>query len=171
MLISHIEKNLKKIIFLYITNKKIIISFKTRMEQDIHELVSLAGHRNKYQAFIVGIVFLIWVNTSVINYSLAFLESMPEITHVVEENGSQIIKAETLTYEICDKDYEVKHRHEHSAFTDFNDGTECHQLKVSLIGTVNYIGSTLGNIFFGSISNLIGMKRHLVVYHILYSVF
>ena len=141
------------------------------MEQDIHELVSLAGHRNKYQAFIVGIVFLIWVNTSVINYSLAFLESMPEITHVVEENGSQTLKAETLTYEICDEDYDVKQRYEHSAFTDFNDGTECHQLKVSLIGTVNYIGSTIGNIFFGSISNLIGMKRHLVVYHILYSVF
>ena len=142
------------------------------MEQDIHELVSLAGHRSRYQAFIVGIVFLIWVNTSVFNYSLAFLESMPKISHTTEENGEKTTKNVTLTYELCEKEgYEIIQKYEHSAFTDFNDGTECEQLKVSLIGTVNYIGSTIGNIFFGTISNCMGMRRHLVIYHILYSVF
>ena len=142
------------------------------MEQDIHELMTLAGHRNRYQVFVLVIVFIIWVNTSVINYSLAFIESMPKITHIVEENGELISKTETLNYEICDKnDYEITKKYEYSAFTNFNDGTECQQLKVSLIGTVNYVASALGNIFFGMVSNSMGMKRHLVIFHIIYLVF
>ena len=77
-----------------------------------------------------------------------------------------------LDYEICDKyDYIIKEDYKYSIITDFEDGTECNKLKISLIGTLNSIGILLGNFLFHIISGKFGYKNILFIFHIGHAVF
>jgi len=111
---------------------------------------------------------VLWINVSVLNFSLAFIETKPKVTYMKDGQPT----TEKLTYDICDKyDFIIKEDHKYSIITDFEDGTECNKLKISLIGTLNSIGILLGNFLFHIISGKFGYKNILFIFHIGHAVF
>ena len=132
------------------------------MEKDIHTIMELAGNNNRFTKFIIAMNLFLWINVSVLNYSLPFIEAQPKVTYI--KNGEEI--TEKLNYEICDKyHYIIKEDYKYSIITDFEDGTECNKLKNSLIGTFNSIGILLGNFLFHEISGKFGYKNMLYIFH------
>ena len=137
------------------------------MDKDIHKIMELVGNKNCYIIFIIIMNLIIWVNVSVVNFSLAFIETKPEV--VYEKNGQTI--ASKLDYEICENyNFNVTKDYEYSIITDFKDGTECDKLKNSLIGTVHSFGILLGNFLFQVIPSKMGYKNLLVYFHYLHAV-
>ena len=138
------------------------------MDKDIHTIMELVGNKNRFTIFIIGMNLFLWINVSILNYSLAFIETKPKVTY--KKNGQAT--TEKLTYDICDKyDFIIKEDHKYSIITDFEDGTECNKLKISLIGTLNSIGILLGNFLFHIISGKFGYKNILFIFHIGHAVF
>ena len=138
------------------------------MDKDIHTIMELVGNKNKFTIFIIVMNLFLWINVSVLNYSLAFIETKPKVTYI-KDNKETTSK---LDYEICDKyDYIIKEDYKYSIITDFEDGTECNKLKNSLIGTINSIGILLGNFLFHMISGKFGYKNILFIFHIGHAVF
>ena len=130
--------------------------------------MELVGNKNKFTIFIIVMNLFLWINVSVLNFSLAFIEAKPEVSYI--ENGKEITSK--LNYEICDQyDYIIKKDFKYSIITDFKDGTECNKLKNSLIGTFNSIGVLLGNFLFHTISGKFGYKNILFIFHIAHAVF
>ena len=138
------------------------------MDKDIHTIMELVGNKNKFTIFVIIMNLFLWINVSVLNYSLAFIETKPKVTYI-KDNKEVTSK---LDYEICDKyDYIIKEDYKYSIITDFEDGTECNKLKNSLIGTINSIGILLGNFLFHMISGKFGYKNILFIFHIGHAVF
>ena len=138
------------------------------MDKDIHTIMELVGNKNKFTIFVIIMNLFLWINVSVLNYSLAFIETKPKVTYI-KDNKEVTSK---LDYEICDKyDYIIKEDYKYSIITDFEDGTECNKLKNSLIGTFNSIGVLLGNFLFHMISGKFGYKNILFIFHIGHAVF
>ena len=130
--------------------------------------MELAGNKNRFTIFIIAMNLFLWINVSVLNYSLPFIEAQPKVTYI--KNGKAI--TEKLNYEICDKyDYIIKEDYKYSIITDFEDGTECNKLKNSLIGTFNSIGILLGNFLFHEISAKFGYKNMLYIFHFAHAAF
>ena len=130
--------------------------------------MELAGNKNRFTIFIITMNLFLWINVSVLNYSLPFIEAQPKVTYI--KNGKAI--TEKLNYEICDKyDYIIKEDYKYSIITDFEDGTECNKLKNSLIGTFNSIGILLGNFLFHEISAKFGYKNMLYIFHFAHAAF
>ena len=130
--------------------------------------MELVGNRNRFTIFIIAMNLFLWINVSVLNYSLPFIEAQPKVTYF--KNGKAI--TEKLNYEICDKyDYIIKEDYKYSIITDFEDGTECNKLKNSLIGTFNSIGILLGNFLFHEISAKFGYKNMLYIFHFAHAAF
>ena len=138
------------------------------MDKDIHTIMELVGNKHRFTIFIIVMNLVLWINVSVLNFSLAFIETKPKVTY--KKNGQAT--TEKLTYDICDKyEYIIKEDHKYSIITDFEDGTECNKLKISLIGTLNSIGILLGNFLFHIISGKFGYKNILFIFHIGHAVF
>ena len=138
------------------------------MDKDIHTIMELVGNKHRFTIFIIVMNLILWINVSVLNFSLAFIETKPKVTY--KKNGQAT--TEKLTYDICDKyDFIIKEDHKYSIITDFEDGTECNKLKISLIGTLNSIGILLGNFLFHIISGKFGYKNILFIFHIGHAVF
>ena len=138
------------------------------MDKDIHTIMELVGNKHRFTIFIIVMNLVLWINVSVLNFSLAFIETKPKVTYM--KNGQAT--TEKLTYDICDKyDFIIKEDHKYSIITDFEDGTECNKLKISLIGTINSIGILLGNFLFHIISGKFGYKNILFIFHIGHAVF
>ena len=138
------------------------------MDKDIHTIMELVGNKNKFTIFVIIMNLFLWINVSVLNFSLAFIETKPKVTYI-KDNKEVTSK---LDYEICDKyDYIIKEDYKYSIITDFEDGTECNKLKNSLIGTFNSIGVLLGNFLFHMISGKFGYKNILFIFHIGHAVF
>ena len=138
------------------------------MDKDIHTIMELVGNKNRFTIFIIGMNLFLWINVSILNYSLAFIETKPKVTYMKDGQPT----TEKLTYDICDKyDFIIKEDHKYSIITDFEDGTECNKLKISLIGTLNSIGILLGNFLFHIISGKFGYKNILFIFHIGHAVF
>jgi hypothetical protein len=138
------------------------------MEKDIHTIMELVGNKNRFTIFIIGMNLFLWINVSILNYSLAFIETKPKVTYI--KDGNEI--TEKLKYDICDKyDFIIKEDYKYSIITDFEDGTECNKLKNSLIGTINSIGILLGNFLFHMISGKFGYKNILFIFHICHAIF
>ena len=138
------------------------------MDKDIHTIMELVGNKHRFTIFIIVMNLVLWINVSVLNFSLAFIETKPKVTY--KKNGQAT--TEKLTYDICDKyEYIIKEDHKYSIITDFEDGTECNKLKISLIGTLNSIGILLGNFLFHMISGKFGYKNILFIFHIGHAVF
>ena len=137
------------------------------MDKDIHKIMELVGNKQCYIIFIIIINLILWINVSVVNYSLAFIETKPEV--VYNDRGNIIAKK--LNYEICDKyEYIITKDYKYSIITDFKDGTECNKLKNSLIGTFHSFGVLLGNFLFQVIPAKMGYKNLLVYFHYLHAV-
>ena len=138
------------------------------MDKDIHTIMELVGNKNRFTIFIIGMNLFLWINVSILNYSLAFIETKPKVTYI--KDGNEI--TEKLKYDICDKyDFIIKEDYKYSIITDFEDGTECNKLKNSLIGTINSIGILLGNFLFHMISGKFGYKNILFIFHICHAIF
>ena len=160
------------------------------MEKDIHTIMELVGNKHKFTIFIIAMNLFIWINTSVLNYSLPFIEAQPKVTYI--KNGKAI--TEKLNYEICDKydyiiknnekttskldydicdnyEFEIKDNPDYSMLMDFEDGTECNKLKNSIIGTINSIGVLLGNFLFHILSEKFEYKNLLFLFHIGHAIF
>ena len=133
------------------------------MDKEIHTIMELAGYKNRFTIFIIAMNLFLWINVSVLNFSIAFIEAKPK---VIYEKNSELITSK-LDYDICDKyDYIITEDYKYSIITDFKDGTECNKLKNSLIGTINSIGILLGNFLFHIISGKFGYKNILFTFHI-----
>ena len=129
------------------------------MDKEIHTIMELVGNKHKYTYFIVIMNLIFWMNVSIYNYSLAFIEVMPKVQYI---KGNKV-ESGKLTYDICDHyDYNVTEDYKYSMITDFEDGTECNKLKVSLIGTINSIGILLGNFLFHFIALKFGYKNIII---------
>ena len=138
------------------------------MDKDIHTIMELVGNKHRFTIFIIVMNLVLWINVSVLNFSLAFIETKPKVTYKKDGQAT----TEKLTYDICDKyDFIIKEDHKYSIITDFEDGTECNKLKISLIGTLNSIGILLGNFLFHIISGKFGYKNILFIFHIGHAVF
>ena len=138
------------------------------MDKDIHTIMELVGNKHRFTIFIIVMNLVLWINVSVLNFSLAFIETKPTVTYMKDGQPT----TEKLTYDICDKyDFIIKEDHKYSIITDFEDGTECNKLKISLIGTLNSIGILLGNFLFHIISGKFGYKNILFIFHIGHAVF
>ena len=106
------------------------------MDKDIHKIMELVGNKHCFIIFVIIMNLILWINVSVVNYSLAFIETKPEIIY---KDNDQII-AKKLNYEICEKyDFNVTKDYEYSIITDFKDGTECNKLKNSLVFLILFI--------------------------------
>jgi predicted MFS family arabinose efflux permease len=137
------------------------------MDKDIHKIMELVGNKHRYVIFVIIMNLIIWINVSVVNYSLAFIETKPEVSYT---DGSET-KNTKLNYEICEKfNYTVTKDYKYSIITDFKDGTECNKLKNSLIGTFHSLGVLLGNFLFQVIPAKIGYKNLLVYFHYIHAV-
>ena len=138
------------------------------MEKDIHTIMELVGNKHRFTIFIIAMNLFIWINTSILNYSLPFIEAKPKVSYV--KDNEKI--SSKLDYDICDQyDYIIEKDYEYSMITDFKDGTECNKLKNSLIGTVNSIGVLLGNFLFHIVSEIFGYKNILFIFHIAHAIF
>ena len=138
------------------------------MDKDIHTIMELVGNKHRFTIFIIAMNLFLWINVSVLNYSIAFIETKPRVTYI--KDNEEITSK--LDYEICDKyDFIIKEDYKYSIITDFKDGTECNKLKNSLIGTINSIGILLGNFLFHLISGKFGYKNILFVFHIGHAAF
>ena len=138
------------------------------MDKDIHKIMELVGNKHRYIVFIIIMNLVLWINVSVLNYSLAFIEAKPEVVY----NDGTETKESKLNYEICEKyEYEVTKDYKYSIITDFKDGTECNKLKNSLIGTFHSLGVLVGNFLFHVVTGKFGYKRILYIYHFIHSVF
>ena len=138
------------------------------MDKDIHTIMELVGNKHRFTIFIIVMNLVLWINVSVLHFSLAFIEAKPKVTYMKDGQPT----TEKLTYDICDKyEYIIKEDHKYSIITDFEDGTECNKLKISLIGTLNSIGILLGNFLFHIISGKFGYKNILFIFHIGHAVF
>ena len=138
------------------------------MDKDIHTIMELVGNKHRFTIFVIIMNLILWINVSVLNYSLAFIETKPEVQY---QDGNELVK-EKLTYDTCDnEDYIVTKKYEYSIITDFKDGTECNKLKISLIGTFNSIGILLGNFTFHILAGLFGYKNILFYFQIGHAVF
>ena len=137
------------------------------MDKDIHKIMELVGNKNKYTIFVVIINLILWMNVSVLNYSLAFIETKPQVEYI---KGGHVFH-EKLNYDICENDFKVTKDYEYSIITDFKDGTECNKLKNSLIGTINSIGILFGNFLFHLIAGNLGYKNVLFFFHLCHAVF
>ena len=138
------------------------------MDKDIHTIMELVGNKHRFTIFIIVMNLILWINVSVLNFSLAFIETKPKVTYTKDGQPT----TEKLTYDICDKyDFIIKEDNKYSIITDFEDGTECNKLKISLIGTLNSIGILLGNFLFHIISGKFGYKNILFIFHIGHAVF
>ena len=136
------------------------------MDKDIHKIMELVGNKHCFIIFVIIMNLILWINVSVVNYSLAFIETKPEIIY---KDNDQII-AKKLNYEICEKyDFNVTKDYEYSIITDFKDGTECNKLKNSLIGTFHSFGVLLGNLLFQIIPAKMGYKNLLVYFHYMHA--
>lgn len=137
------------------------------MDKDIHKIMELIGNKHRYIVFIIIMNLVLWTNVSVVNFSLAFIETKPEVTYM---DGNEM-KNTKLNYEICEKyKYNITKDYKYSIITDFKDGTECNKLKNSLIGTFHSFGVLLGNFLFQVIPAKIGYKTLLVYFQYVHAV-
>ena len=95
-------------------------------EEKIEKLLSFAGNENKYQYFVLIIFLFLWMNCNFIAVVLPYLEREPLIKYTDENNVLHI--NETLSSEMCEKEYEVLERFGYSWVSEF--GIECNKFMI-----------------------------------------
>ena len=50
--------------------------------------MELAGNKYKFTIFIIVMNLFLWINVSVLNYSLAFIETKPKVTYIKDNKDN-----------------------------------------------------------------------------------
>lgn len=139
------------------------------MEENIDNIIQLAGNKNRYQYITLLFTFLIWVNVELLPISLPFFEKSPEIAYVDQSTGN-IIHTQ-LNYTTCtwpEEYYNVTKVYKHSWISTFN--IECDKLLIGLIGSFTFAGVCVGSLFFKTICDGVGRKKTVLYSGIGYSI-
>ena len=128
-------------------------------DEKIENLLSYAGNEHRYQYFMLIIFLFLWMNCNFMAVVLPYLERGPLIKYTDENNI--IHTNETLSSEICGKNYEILERFGYSWISEFD--IECNKLYIGLIGVFTFIGNTMGSIVFSIITKYFTHKKILLV--------
>jgi len=119
------------------------------MDEDslIEKTLESSGNKHKYQYLLLILTTLIWVNVDLIGLTVPFLEKQPEVNYIDPVTKENITTQ--LNYTICKtiKDYKKTKVYGHSWVSEF--GIECSKFENDLIGTLLFVGTTIG-IFYNS---------------------
>ena len=126
-------------------------------DEKIEKLLSFAGNENRYQYFVLIIFLFLWMNCNFMAVVLPYLERQPLITY---KDGNNIVH-ETLTTEMCGKEYEILERFGYSWISEFN--IECDKFMIGLIGVFTFIGNTMGSVVFSIITKYLPHKKILII--------
>ena len=113
----------------------------------LDKTIETSGDRHRYQYLIMILATVIWINAELITFSIPYLEKQPEISYI-DPISKEYITTQ-LNYTICknkDISYTKTKVYGHSWVSEF--GIECSQSKNDLLGTLLFIGTTLGIILF-----------------------
>ena len=128
-------------------------------DEKIEKLLSYAGNEHRYQYFVLGIFLFLWMNCNFMAVVLPYLEREPLIKYIDKDNVVHI--NETLTNEMCGKEYEIIERFGYSWVSEF--GIECNQFMIGLIGVFTFIGNTLGSVAFSIVTKFFKHKQILII--------
>ena len=128
-------------------------------EEKIEKLLSFAGNENKYQYFVLIIFLFLWMNCNFMAVVLPYLEREPLIKYTDE--NSVLHTNESLSNEMCGKEYEVLERFGYSWVSEF--GIECNKFMIGLIGVFTFIGNTSGSVVFSIITKYLTHKKILLI--------
>ena len=109
----------------------------------LDKTIETSGDRHRYQYLIMILATVIWINAELITFSIPYLEKQPEISYI-DPISKEYITTQ-LNYTICknkDISYTKTKVYGHSWVSEF--GIECSQSKNDLLGTLLFIGTTLG---------------------------
>ena len=134
-------------------------------DEKIEKLLSFAGNENRYQYFILIIFLFLWMNCNFMAVVLPYLEREPLIEYRDENNVLHL--NESLTNEICGKEYKILERFGYSWISEFN--IECDKFKIGLIGVFTFIGNTMGSVAFSIITKYFTHKKILIISSIFFS--
>ena len=127
-------------------------------DEKIEKLLSLAGNENRYQYFALAVFLFLWANCNFMAVVLPYLEREPIIKYIDDKGISH---QESLTNEICGKNYEIIERFGYSWISEFN--IECDQFMIGLIGVFTFIGNTLGSVAFSFVPKFLSHKNILLI--------
>lgn len=139
------------------------------MEHNIEKLVSLVGNQHRYQYFIGIICFLFWFNTTMVSFSLGFLENKPLISYYDKDSNETIV--EGMSYDTCDfekNSYTIVETYDFSWVIDL--GIECDKFKVSLIGTLASLGCLLGALTYSIFTKIFGERKVILSCNVLFMI-
>ena len=135
-------------------------------DEKIEKLLSFAGNENRYQYFVLAVFLFLWMNCNFMAVVLPYLEREPLIRYTDENNVTHI--SETLTNEICGKEYEVLERFGYSWVSEFD--LECNQFMIGLIGVFTFIGNTMGSVAFSIVTKCFTHKNILLISSVGFSI-
>ena len=135
-------------------------------DEKIEKLLSYAGNEHRYQYFVLGIFFFLWMNCNFMAVVLPYLEREPLINYKDENNV--IHRDESLTNEICDKEYEIVKEFGYSWVNEF--GIECDKYMKGLIGVFTFLGNTMGSVAFIFVPKFLKHKTILILSSIGFSI-
>ena len=135
-------------------------------DEKIEKLISFVGDEHRYQYFALGVFFVLWMNCNFMAVVLPYLEREPLIKYTDDNNITHI--NESLTYEICRKNYEIIERFGYSWVSEF--GIECNQFMIGLIGVFTFIGNTIGSVAFSIVTKFLKHKPILILSSIGFSI-
>ena len=129
------------------------------MEEKVEKLLIHAGGAGLYQIIILIVGFFIWSSLTIHGTSIPMLEAMPKVK--IDNNTE-----EKLTYDICKKNYEIIETYDFSWIIE--QGIECNQAKVSLIGFSIYGGLTCGSLVFSLMTKYLTYKTLIIIFTFIY---
>ena len=128
-----------------------------KIDEQIDKLISLAGHKHKYQIFLLITMTTLWIHCNFMAVVLPFLEKVPDVEY---RKDNETIKG-PLTYEICKNyKYNITKVYEYSWVSDYK--IECDEVKTGFIGSFTFIGNTSGALLFTLITKLFTNKVNLI---------
>ena len=128
-------------------------------DEKIEKLLSYSGNEHRYQYFALIIFLFLWMNCNFMAVVLPYLERAPLVKYIDENNI--IHTNQTLSSEICRKNYEILERFGYSWISEFS--IECDKFYIGLIGVFTFIGNTMGSIVFSIITKYLTHKKILLI--------
>ena len=128
-------------------------------DEKIEKLLSFAGNENRYQYFVLIIFLFLWMNCNFMAVVLPYLERQPLIQY--KDSNNIIHSNESLTTEMCGKEYEILERFGYSWISEFH--LECNKLMIGLIGVFTFIGNTMGSVAFSIVTKYLPHKKILII--------
>ena len=113
-------------------------------DEKIEKLLAYAGNEHRYQYLVLVIFLFLWMNCNFMAVVLPYLEREPLIKYTDENKVIHV--NESLTNEMCGKEYEIVKEFGYSWVNEF--GIECDQYMKGLIGVFTFFGNTMGSVAF-----------------------